>query len=220
MSSCRTEGELRAYLDRELTAEGMAGVGAHLVECGRCRSVFAEIRGRAERISALMGELERGGPSVVPIRRSAPRWLGAVAVAGLAASLTVGYIAMPKRTPRTPDRGAFGGVTTSEPATLPGGRNQVPEIRGPETPSGVQDTPSRQAPRRPVRKPRAPAPAARPPAPRREYFLALDDEPIEGSALLVRVALGPAGIPADVVFSPNGRPRAIRLANYTEGENR
>jgi hypothetical protein len=45
-----------------------------------------------------------------------------------------------------------------------------------------------------------------------QYFLALDDEPFE-VGVVRRVALGPEEIPADVVFSPDGHPRAIRLVN-------
>jgi hypothetical protein len=46
----------------------------------------------------------------------------------------------------------------------------------------------------------------------RQVFLALDDEPIE-TGVVIRVALGDAGIPADVVFGADGRARAIRLVD-------
>ena len=50
--------------------------------------------------------------------------------------------------------------------------------------------------------------------------MALDDEPID-TGVVMRVALGPAEVPADVVFSPDGRPRAIRLVNTSaKGEFR
>jgi hypothetical protein len=43
-----------------------------------------------------------------------------------------------------------------------------------------------------------------------DYFLALDDDPIE-LGVVVRVALdGAAAVQADVVFDADGRPRAIR----------
>jgi hypothetical protein len=212
MSGCCSQGELRSYLDRELPRDGMAAVDAHLTECGPCRAAFDDIRGRAERVSALLGELERGGPSVLPMRRPARRWAAASAIAALAASLAVGYFAMPGRTMRRPGRAAapvFGRAPSSGAAT-------VRERTAPAavSPPATGDMPSRRAPR--VR--RLP-PARRPaPAPAPQYFVALDDEPLDGSAVLMRVALGPAGIPADVVFSPNGRPRAIRLANYQEGD--
>jgi hypothetical protein len=43
-------------------------------------------------------------------------------------------------------------------------------------------------------------------------FLALDDEPIE-TGIVVRVALGEAEIPADVIFGTDGRAHAIRLVS-------
>jgi len=47
-----------------------------------------------------------------------------------------------------------------------------------------------------------------------DHFLALDDEPIEGG-IVMRVTV-PGSTPADIVFSPDGRARAIRLVNGTQ----
>jgi hypothetical protein len=55
----------------------------------------------------------------------------------------------------------------------------------------------------------------RPRKPTTEYFLALDNEPFE-VGVVRRVALGPDEIPADVVFSPDGRARAIRMLDESE----
>jgi anti-sigma factor RsiW len=41
-------------------------------------------------------------------------------------------------------------------------------------------------------------------------FVALDSEPID-TGLVVRVALGPDQVQADVIVAPDGRPRAYRL---------
>jgi hypothetical protein len=41
MSACRTEGELRAFLDGELPAEGLGAVRTHLEECAACRARVA-----------------------------------------------------------------------------------------------------------------------------------------------------------------------------------
>jgi hypothetical protein len=49
---------------------------------------------------------------------------------------------------------------------------------------------------------------------RTEPFIALDDEPIE-SGIVMRVEL-PGSTPADIVFSPDGRARAVRLVNGTQ----
>ena len=57
----------------------------------------------------------------------------------------------------------------------------------------------------PRRKPRRTA------SPQVDQFLALDDEPIE-SGIVMRVTV-PGSTPADIVFSPDGRARAIRLVN-------
>jgi hypothetical protein len=45
-------------------------------------------------------------------------------------------------------------------------------------------------------------------------FIALDDEPIE-SGIVMRVEL-PGSTPADIVFSPDGRARAVRLVSGTQ----
>jgi hypothetical protein len=54
-----------------------------------------------------------------------------------------------------------------------------------------------------------PRPRAAHPQVRTDYFLALDDEPID-TGIVMRVALGPDELKADVIFDPAGRPRAIR----------
>ncbi len=65
---------------------------------------------------------------------------------------------------------------------------------------------------------------SRPPAPPHatatlQPFIFLDHEPID-TGLVVRVALGPDRIPADVIVGPDGRPRAYRLvSNLSEGVN-
>jgi len=51
------------------------------------------------------------------------------------------------------------------------------------------------------------------PAPPRNEFVALDDEPFD-TGVVLRMALGPAEVPADVLFGPDGRAHAIRFVNY------
>jgi hypothetical protein len=63
----------------------------------------------------------------------------------------------------------------------------------------VQSPVPRHSKRQPA-KPRATA----------DYYLALDDDPIE-TGVVMRVALGPAELPADVIFDQDGRARAVRL---------
>ncbi|HLH18550.1 MAG TPA: zf-HC2 domain-containing protein [Bryobacteraceae bacterium] len=63
---------------------------------------------------------------------------------------------------------------------------------------------------------------SRPPAPHRtaatlQPFIALDNDPID-TGLVVRVALGPDRIPADIIVGSDGRPHAYRLvSNFSEG---
>ena len=57
-------------------------------------------------------------------------------------------------------------------------------------------------------QPQAPAPPKT--ANLNRPFVALDNEPID-TGLVVRVALGPEQVQADVIIAPDGRPRAYRL---------
>jgi hypothetical protein len=82
----------------------------------------------------------------------------------------------------------------------------------------VAPPPEKTAPAVAKVTPETPAPqvtlAARKPrhaTPRTEGFLALDDEPIE-SGIIMRVTV-PGSTPADIVFSLDGRARAIRLVS-------
>jgi hypothetical protein len=54
------------------------------------------------------------------------------------------------------------------------------------------------------------APASLPRASEVRYFIPLDNEPVDAGTV-VRVVLGPYEVPADVIFGPDGRARAIRL---------
>jgi hypothetical protein len=76
----------------------------------------------------------------------------------------------------------------------------------PSLPVVAETAPERLAPRTVMAlpKPRRSAPPSEP-------FLALDDEPIE-SGIIMRVTV-PGSTPADIVFSPDGRARAIRLVS-------
>ena len=52
MTKCWSEGELRAYLDRELPTGDMQQVAAHLGECTACDGLCTELSGRAAHVSA------------------------------------------------------------------------------------------------------------------------------------------------------------------------
>jgi anti-sigma factor RsiW len=86
MKACWTEGELRAYVDRELPAHDRDSVAAHLAECGECDLRYREIAARADRVRTALGALaERiapGGPKATPRRLGVwPRWAAAVGIA-------------------------------------------------------------------------------------------------------------------------------------------
>jgi hypothetical protein len=49
-------------------------------------------------------------------------------------------------------------------------------------------------------------------SPEMDYFVALDDQPIE-SGVIMRMAIQPGNAQADIVFDPAGRARAIRLVS-------
>ena len=90
MNRCETEGDLRAYLDRELPGPDRDRVAAHIAECDECDDHYREISARAERVATALSALADG---IAPARvrppaqkvRVWPRWAAAVGVAaGLA----------------------------------------------------------------------------------------------------------------------------------------
>src|SRR5215469_15625642 len=99
MSECWSEGELRAYLDQELTAADMEKVARHLEVCSECGDLWSELAGRAARVSELMGALpdlnEADRVRRMPVRRMAMRRWGWAAGA-LAAGVALGVAMMPK----------------------------------------------------------------------------------------------------------------------------
>jgi hypothetical protein len=94
MNECWTDGDLRAFLDRELPGPDRDRAAAHLAVCGECGARFREIEARAERVATALSALADGISPVRTARPAAPkvrmwpRWAAAVAVAaGLAAVL-------------------------------------------------------------------------------------------------------------------------------------
>ena len=183
MTGCLQEGDWRAYLDGELP--DMAGAGEHLTECAACREVYDEIAGRASRVASLMMDLDAAHVPVV--RKAVRRPLRAWVTAGmaLAAALAAAFVLAPQR------------VQTVEAPTI-AQRAPEPAAAPPAPPVEVAASVPR-APRARVR----PRRAARP-----QYYLALDDQPIE-TGTVMRVAFE-SGIQADVIVDSDGRPRAIR----------
>ncbi len=199
MTNCWSEGALRAYLDRELPAEDMKSVAAHLGECSSCDALCAELAGRAARVFALLDVLPE--PERVMRRKPEPvralsRWLWPGVAAAVAAGLAIlSWIAPKKVEPRPVPI-----VRLPSPAP--------PEILAPVLPP--EPLPASEASAKPsmARAVRNKQPTSAKP----DYFLALDDQPIE-SGVIMRVAFGPGKAQADIVFDPGGRARAIRLVS-------
>ncbi len=218
MRQCCPDGTLRAFLDRELPAEDLARVSAHIEECARCGARSRELSARAERVMELVGGLAEPGPSVPmarpPVtamgmpRRSSGRWaLGAAVAAALAA----GWAALALLAPKPVQAPAETHIS-APPAVAPAqvAPSQVAAFPTPR-PLPVR-APSRVAPRPLARAFPSAAPRAT-----LAGFMALDDDPID-AGVVMRVALADGRMQADVIYSPDGRPRAIRLVNETPGK--
>lgn len=196
MKECWSEGELRAYLDRELPPDDLDRVAAHLEQCSRCQALRAGLAARAVRVSTLLEQADPGGEAYglpelarLPKPRRGRAWKVGAALA-MAAAFTIAF--------------AVHLGQASRPVRQPSTKR--PEIAAvPPAPPPVEVAAPVTERRRPVR----PRPRAALPRVHTDYFMALDDEPID-TGIVVRVALGPDELKADVIFDPAGRPRAIR----------
>jgi anti-sigma factor RsiW len=189
MRECWDEGGLRAYLDRELPLEEMTRIAVHVGGCADCHARYNELAGRAARVAALMEALE---VSAVPSAPGPPprRWtMGrrSTAVLALAAAAALAFVLVPKR------------IATPKPVVAPHVVPVRPVMQQAATPTVEAPEPSPSRAKSPKRvKP-----------PNVQYYLALDDEPID-TGVVMRVALDGTGVQADVIFDADGRPRAIR----------
>ena len=197
MNSCWSEGALRAYLDRELPPADMKAVAAHLGDCSTCDALCAELAGRAARVFELLETLAPAAPVAAPVVRprvSSP-WLWTGAAVALAAGLAIASLVIPKREQPRPQPVANVEAPVETPvAAQPPQPAEVAAVRE------ARPVPVRVMPRRRV-------------APKdMDYFVALDDQPIE-SGVIMRMAIQPGNAQADIVFDPAGRARAIRLVS-------
>jgi anti-sigma factor RsiW len=195
MRECWDEGGLRAYLDRELPLEEMTRIAVHVGGCAECHARYNELAGRAARVAALMEALEVGAVASAPgppprhwtMRRRIAARPVATAVLALAAAAALAFVLLPKR------------AETPKPVVAPHGVPVRPVVQQAATPPVETPEPS---------PPRAKSPKREKP-PNVQYYLALDDEPID-TGVVMRVALDGTGVQADVIFDADGRPRAIR----------
>lgn len=193
MKQCWPEGTLRAYLDEELPPDEMRSVAAHLEECPACARRHTELSVRASYVGGLMETL------AVPLAPRAPRkatarvsgsWVWTGAAVALAAGLAIAAMLIPKQEPAK--------VVQIPAQTI------RPEQVVRQEPAAIPV----------VSRPRTAAVRKSPRAIQSDPFIALDDEPIE-SGIVMRVEL-PGSTPADIVFSPDGRARAVRLVSGTQ----
>ena len=189
MTECWSEGQLRAYLDRELPPEERERIAAHLGECVECARVAAELDGRAAWVAEMMDTLAVAERAP---RRARTHWRWVAAAAALAAGIAIG--ALIRQRPVEPRVAVAPEPVKAQPA--------VPLVSEPAAAPQAASV-KRPALRRPARRP----------VPPDNGFVALDDEPFD-TGVVLRMALGPAEIPADVLVGPDGRAHAIRLVNY------
>jgi len=188
---CISEGDLRAWLDRELEPAELETVATHLNECEACRALSDELSARATLVMSALAEL--------PATQRRPRpasWRWAVPVAAMAACLLMALLMWPGKK-----------------------HDVVPDATGGHPPQGnqhaVASTPSVVLPlrRRTVVPKVIPVAAAQPFVAQpfvAQPFVALDDEPIE-TGVVMRVSSESGGFKADVIVGPDGRAHAIRI---------
>lgn len=193
MSECWNEGSLRAYLDRELPAEEMAAAALHLAACAECHGAYNRMAARSSRVGAWMAALD--APSMAAPAPAAKRlhWNRALPVAALALAAGVAglFVFSPAR--QTP--------VVQHPVAAPHNAPPSNRVQLAAVPVEMPGPATAAAPTRP-RVHRVVARASKP-----DYFLALDDQPIE-TGYIVRMDL--EGRQADVIVDDTGKPRAIR----------
>ncbi len=222
MSECWPDGALRAFLDRELPQEELGLLAAHLEKCSPCSERLRELSARAVRILELMEGLE--SPAAVeprlqvsrkPLgkpRAHSGRW--AAAAAALAALWTALALFTPK-----PVEAPVETRQTRVQAPVAVAAPPAPDAPAPSQPLAVRAPGraiARVVPHALPRPERRAFPAG---APRATLagFVALDDDPID-AGVVMRVALAQGQMQADVLYSLDGRPRAIRLVNEATGK--
>jgi anti-sigma factor RsiW len=187
MSECWDEGGLRAYFDRELPPEDLSRIAAHIGACTECHARYNELAARATRMSSMMGALSAAqiAPATAPSRR---QWVQPVVAAALAlaAAAALAFVLIPKRAPQP------------RPVATPHVERVHRPIQAEALPA---DAPAKVAHVKSQRHAKAAE---------TDYYLALDDEPID-VGVVMRVALdSAASVQADVIYDAEGRPRAIR----------
>src|SRR5947209_8299480 len=103
MRECWREGEVRAFLDRELAPDDMERLQTHLEECAECHARYADLAGRAARVSEWMNALCEPQPAGAVPRAPLQAGMGrrwAWAALAAAAGLGIAVLALPRRVER------------------------------------------------------------------------------------------------------------------------
>ena len=195
MTHCWSEGELKACLDDELPPRDRDRAARHIEECSACRALCADLSQRAQWLAGMMDALPQP-PVLVRLPASLARPRAGRRAAGslaLVASVAIALMLVPKHKDKVS-------------AVAPRFQTPLPAVPAPPPvkPAIIRRVPHKHA--APVK-----------PKPKIEYFVKLDDEPID-TGLVVRVVLGGSEIPADVIVGPDGRARAVRLVSDHSGE--
>ena len=183
MSQCWSEGELRAYLDNELPPHDMERAASHVKECAACGTLYAEMESRVARVAMLFEALP-AAPSALQLPTLARR--SGIRWAWAGAALAAALVLALVLLPKRTEKVA---VTS----------HRQPPMAQPAAAPPAQTRPA--VLRRKVK-----------PKPQVLDYVALDDEPIE-TGIVVRVSLDNGQVPVDVILGPDGRARAIRLAD-------
>jgi len=200
MSPCRSEGELRSLIDRELPGEQVTAIEQHLAECAGCAVAYQSLSERAAFVGGLMDSLSEEIPAAVTAAR--PTVIRPVfrATAAALAATAIFALVLSRHTANPPAQA----IVEPPPASA----SVEPAAPAPASqPETVAEAP--RVHRLPARRPMA-TPV--------QYYMALDEEPID-TGLVMRVAL-PSGVQADVIVDGDGRARAIRPVSTLVKEER
>src|SRR5262252_4700994 len=94
MNGCESDGDLRAYVDRELPPREAERLASHLAVCGECDARYRQIEARATRVAAALSGLavSAGGARIKPAAPKARMWPRWAVAAGVAAALAFALV--------------------------------------------------------------------------------------------------------------------------------
>ena len=183
---CDVSGKLVAWIDRELPADEAVGVEKHLKTCAGCRHEVDAYKRASAEFDAYCDEVVAAGA-----HPSAPRWVPAASVAGVAAAIVALFLLWPR--PH---------VESVTQAMRPAASVEEPFLAGSApSESAIPVHKSHQIPARSIASaaPRVePAQAVQEPLAQRQAAYVLTSEP------MIQIA-----IPASEMFPPGAVPEGV-----------